>query len=587
MARRDERRRRYRREEKERMTNKDVAKQLLFYFTGAFIFVKIFKVLASFFSRKKRDVAREVERRSLLGTIWYFLKRVLAIGLLLLAVSLIVVQAYNFVYQPLQTGDNGIESPGDLVTETASATSSAVRSGVDNIRVSVMTPFWRQECQRRYIQQNPENMDELVENCVRQKQGLPPEEGEEDEEWSLRGASNYLDVGVRTEVSDADYLEQRCGERCGIVETTFENPGSREVTIEDLHLTVSGGRSSSNYPINFYPSEESGVSSEEAGMVSKLDYFIRDGQPVTGSLSSISSDGDDLHLDLLPGERKNINYLVNLTRFRGFSIGEVEKELEQSAEYLEEEVSEDENVSEIADLCEEGLYDGERVRLGSEDEFIKDSRGYSFEQFSGQVCLSHVEDSVLSNADWLMGSEDVTPTVSANYSSSTESVLNLRVWNSDVWASKSTDEAESTMNDECRPIGSGDSLKQTSDLQHDDAVAILLYTDCRALSQEDEEVESILDFQVQADESVVEGFELQNVEGSEDAETDVCSSLIENDPLQVLSSSWFTRENDDWNTPTTACYLDLPATSNEATLNLGIDAEYTAEVEESGEFQLQ
>ncbi len=564
--------------ERKRMSNKEVGKDLLkrvllVLYAISFLWVikLILDKIIGFFSVKKDEVQTEYRRRSTSGRIFLVIKIVITVVLVVIASSMIFTRGYALVQTIIDAG----VSPADIASNAYSTTVNATQEGIEQVRLSIMTPLWRQECQRRYLQENPEDMDRMIENCVRQKQGLPPLEEEQKDDWHLRGASNYLDVDVRTEPTDAEYLKESCGERCGIITTTLENSGDRDIQLKDVELYVTGNRIDGEYPLI-----------TEEGKTYRLDRFIRDEDPITQDTAHIDDLDEDQKL-LRPYERYTMDFLINMTRHRTFVRDEVEEDLEGYREQVNERRGEN-TTEEYCSEQDDEVYGGENVFFDGEEVVIEENEGYdSFPEFEGQVCKEHVVDAVEQKADWLMGSESITPNVEVNYSSKTESVLNLNIWNTDVWGSMSPDERDSTMRDNCRTIGGGDSLKQTSDLNHDDAVAFLLYSNCRALAPDDEEIQTILDIQVQADDSIIDSFGIDSVEGFIDDESGICDELInEIDPTETFEGGWYLKKDENWDTPTTACYIALPETSSQSTLNLGIQAEYTATVSGSGRIDL-
>ncbi len=564
--------------ERKRMSNKDVAKSLLkrvllvlYAISFLWLIKLILEKIIGFFSVKKNEVQTEYRRRSTSGRIFLVIKIIVTLVLVVIASSLVFTRGYALV----QTITDRDVSPREMVSDATSATVNATQEGIEQVRLSIMTPLWRQECQRRYLQENPEDMDRMIENCVRQKQGLPPLEDEEEDDWHLRGASNYLDVDVRTEPTDAEYLKESCGERCGIITTTLENSGDRDIQLKDVELYVTGDRIDGEYPLI-----------TEEGKIYRLDRFIRDEDPITQDTAHIDDLDEDQKL-LRSYERYTMDFLINMTRHRTFVRDEVEEDLEGYREQVNERRGEN-TTEEYCSEQDDEVYRGENVFFDGEEVVIEENEGYdSFPEFEEQVCNEHVVEAVEQNADWLMGSETITPNVEVNYSSETESVLNLNIWNTDVWGSMSPDDRDSTMRDNCRTIGGGDSLKQTSDLNHDDAVAFLLYSDCRSLAPDDEEVQTILDIQVQADDSVIDSFGIDSVEGFIEDERGICDELINDiDPTETFEGGWYLKKDGNWDAPTTACYIALPETTSQSTLNLGIYAEYTATVSGSGTINL-
>ncbi len=561
-------------------------KTILYFITGFFLIHKLFSWLSPTSANPG-----EPEPVGFFDKIFYVIKKLLFIGALVLLIAFAVSSAYDIYFNILGDGVAPTISPVDVVSGAAVQAVNVTQEVAEDTRHTIMEPFWRQECQRRYIQQNPEDMDRKVENCVRQKKGLPPLEDEEDEEWNLRGASNYLDVDVRTEINDGDYLEDNCGDPCGIIETNVENVGDRDIHLEDAELYVEGDRMDGKYPLIF--SGQDGKSKEYTlNQFIPFQETIVDGDFVT--IDDLETENGRTHLR--PNEDYTMNFLVNLTRHMTFSKEDVQEELEGYREQVNERMDPDnETVEEYCEKQNYTIYEGQEVYYEGEELVMDDREGFdSFENYSGQVCQEHVEEAVEGNSDWLMGSETIQPNVDINYTSETESVLNLNVWNTEEWGEMGSDEQDSVTDNHCRTIGRGDSLKQTSDLTHDDVVAFLLYTDCRALSPEDETREVILDVQVQADDTIIEEFgftgenEVNGFTENGGAGDGICSETIEGSgyPEETFEGGWFTREDGAWDSPSTACFIELPATQTEATLNLGIEAEYTATVSGTGTMDL-
>jgi len=573
--------RRRRPEQKEWWEKGGPVKKAILYFTGTVFFYKAFKFIMEMFSSERQRGRRAPYRgKTDTGSI---VKKVLVVvgivavgGFLFFQLSTMVYE--NFFYEMDEV------SPGEFVSRGVSSAANATRTAANNLKVGIMTPFWKSQCQRQILPQNPENADLKIRNCVREKQGLPPindSEEEKEQEWELRSASSYLSAELNTELIEADYMKDVCGSRCGRVETVIRNRGDKPLRIEDIGLSMRGPLMEGNYPIMVYSEKAS-----EQGKKYMLKSFI-DGVGRLQDWTNIAGlDEDDL--TVLGGETKTVTFLVNLSRHTTFSRNEVVDQLEDYRETVEENTGEDIDINEY---CQErgGVYDEEQVLVRDSTAFFEEGRGSeNFPEFGNQVCSDHVIDSVENSMDTILGSEQVEPVVNLNYSGTTESVLNLQVWNRDEWGNMAPEEREEFRIENCRTIGTGDTLKQTSEMNPGDVVAFLMYTDCEVLYSEEESGDRmILDIQAKGDSSHIESFRIDSVEDLS-GNNQVCDSPIDEDyPADIYSNSrWFRYEEGEWTSPTTACYVDLPETLTSSSLNLGISADFSVSAKTSSAIRL-
>ena len=188
---------------------KGLFKTAVYFISGASIFLKVF----SFISHMVSDILGSLknlltgmfgsdssrEDRQYRGRgvrektdAWSIIKKVLiGIGIVLVS-GFLFLQMFTMVRENIFS-EMGDVSPGELVSKGVSRAVNATKQGANSIKIGIMTPFWKSQCQRQILTQNPENADLKIRNCVRQKQGLPPindSEEQKEQEWELRSASS-------------------------------------------------------------------------------------------------------------------------------------------------------------------------------------------------------------------------------------------------------------------------------------------------------------------------------------------------------------------------------------------------------------
>lgn len=178
-----------------------------------------------------------------------------------------------------------------------------------------------------------------------------------------------------------------------------------------------------------------------------------------------------------------------------------------------------------------------------------------------------------------------TPEVTVEYGSITSTGFNLEVRNNQEMGSEDRDEFRSEY---CESTGSAGLLQQlSSDMT--DAVSLLMFTDCEIYYYPDnpKRNERIVRVIAKGDDSRIDSFKIDSISGM----GDICEAGTGDNipssshPRTLVDVGDVECDGKECETPTAACLKKIPPSAG--TLNLGLEARYTAKITEGGNFQLQ
>lgn len=243
------------------------------------------------------------------GNIWFTIFTIGGIVILLIYLLFSGLIPLGGIAVDLAQSDVGqtIRSPTALMSSAWSAvtgTTSAISSGIE-------TQAYKVQCQQEAIRNSVEREKQAayINSCVCKEKAATEEERQNCPNWKNQeeetptvsvSAQNYLEVDMSTTIQDALHLRDVCGERCGRVEVTLENHGSKPVRVEDIYLELKNG--DNRYPIRL------NLGGGEPTLTYRLRSFTEKNTPDTEWTSLQQS---NIILSE-PGETKKITFLADL-----------------------------------------------------------------------------------------------------------------------------------------------------------------------------------------------------------------------------------------------------------------------------------